>query len=225
MKKSIFFITCLVTLGMQVSHGVHASPVYTSREERCETINYPYSEYTRENSSIEMEEDIKEEEIVEDISRLQLALARICVSESGFQIETNDCLMIYHVLRNRSRSGEITMGIMRSYATKSFNMHREDNRRWISHLRSDFREPRHWSDTTRVPWSSKRDRWIEVYEYAGILIRTNPVSPCMERIDHWGARYFRRRQHIRNGWIPLNCGETMNQFWSLPRRERIANDS
>ncbi len=147
---------------------------------------------------------------------IQLALSRICISESGFQVRTNDCNMIYHALRTRSDSGEITMGIMRAYAPKSFDLERTDNHRWIAHLRSDFREPRGWREVASISWSTRREGFRQVYEHVGMLLRTRPENPCGVRIDHWGARYFRRNRHIRNGWTPIECGETLNQFWSLP---------
>lgn len=147
---------------------------------------------------------------------IQLALARICVSEAGFQVRTNDCTMIYHALRTRSNTGEITMGIMRAYAPLSFNLNRTDNHRWVAHLRRDFREPEGWSETVSIPWSTRREGFQQVYEHVGMLLRTRPENPCGIRIDHWGARYFRRNRHIRNGWTPIQCGETLNQFWSLP---------
>lgn len=148
--------------------------------------------------------------------RLQLALARICVSEAGFQIRTNDCTMIYHALRTRSSTGEITMGIMRAYAPLSFNPNRTDSHRWVAHLRSDFREPEGWSETVSIPWSAKREAFISVYNHAGFLLRTTPENPCGVRIDHWGARGFRRELLLDNGWQIVECGETLNDFWSMP---------
>lgn len=147
---------------------------------------------------------------------IQLALARICVSESGFQVRTNDCTMIYHALRTRSSTGEITMGIMRAYAPLSFNLNRTDNHRWVAHLRPDFREPKGWSEVIRLPWSTRREGFRQVYEHVGMLLRTRPENPCGIRIDHWGARYFRRNTLLRRGWTPIECGETLNQFWSMP---------
>lgn len=147
---------------------------------------------------------------------LQLALTRICISESGFQVRTNDCTMIYHALRTRSSTGEITLGIMRAYAPQSFNIHRTDNHRWIAHLRIDAREPIGWRETTTISWSTRKEGFQQVWNHVGMLLRTRPENSCGIRIDHWGARYFRRRTHIRNGWIPIQCGETLNQFWSLP---------
>ena len=150
--------------------------------------------------------------------KLQLALARICVSEAGFQIRTRDCELIYHVLRSRSRSGELTIGIMRAYASKSFDRLRTDSHRWVAYLNHTFSEPRGWDETTSIPWSRRRDAFRDVYERAGQLIRERPVNPCPDRLDHWGAPHFRRRQHLQNGWKIVECGETLNTFWSLPDR-------
>ena len=156
--------------------------------------------------------------------RLQLALARICVSEAGFQLRTRDCELIYHVLRTRSRSGELTIGIMRAYASKSFNRQRTDSHRWVAHLTHTFSEPRGWNETTSLPWSRRRTLFRAVYEFAGALIRERPENPCPIRLDHWGAPHFRRRQHLQNGWRIVECGETLNTFWSLPVRNSWTQD-
>lgn len=153
------------------------------------------------------------------LRRLQLALARICVSEAGFQTQSNDCTLIYHVLRGRSRTGELTMGIMRAYAGMAFNENRTDSRRWILHLNHAFEEPREWSETVTIPWSARRAGFIDVYHHAGMLVRTRPTStPCGVRVSHWGARGFRREQHLRQGWRLVRCGNTHNDFWYVPSR-------
>ena len=149
---------------------------------------------------------------------IQLALSRICVSESGFQLETRDCEFIYHVLRRRSQTNQITMRIMRSYSPRSFDRNRTDRRRWISHLNRTFREPRGWSETSTVPWSAYRQGYIQVYEFVGRMIETHPSNPCNTHLDHWGAPGFRRRQLLRRGWTLVDCGSTLNDFWSLPSR-------
>ena len=151
--------------------------------------------------------------------RIQLSLARICVSESGFQVRTNDCTLIYHALRARSRTGEITMGIMHAYSGRTFDTDRTDNHRWIPHLNHNFTEPLGWRETVTIPWSARRPGFEAVYEHVGELLRTRPENPCNMRVDHWGARGFRRNLHLSNGWRLVECGETLNDFWSLPRSE------
>lgn len=153
------------------------------------------------------------------LRRLQLALARVCVSEAGFQTHSNDCTLIYHVLRGRSRTGELTMGIMRAYAGNIFDEGRRDSRRWILHLNHAFEEPREWSETVTIPWSARRAGFIEVYQHAGMLVRTRPrETPCGARVSHWGARGFRRELHLSQGWRLVRCGNTHNDFWYVPSR-------
>lgn len=156
------------------------------------------------------------------LRRMQLALARICVSESGFQTRTNDCTLIYHALRTRSSTGEITMGIMRAYSGRTFDRNRADRHRWIAHLNPNFREPHGWSETVTIPWSTRREGFVEVYNHAGSLLRTRPENTCGMRIDHWGAPGFRRSLHLSNGWRLVECGETLNDFWSIPEREEAS---
>jgi len=150
--------------------------------------------------------------------RQALALARICVSEAGFTLRTPDCELIYHVLRTRSQSGELELGTMRAYCTKSFNKARTDSHRWVAHLNRAGREPEGWSEVTTVPWSRRREAWLRVLEHTRDLIRAHPENPCGDRLDHWGAKGFRKRRHLRNGWRIVDCGETLNEFWALPDR-------
>ena len=154
--------------------------------------------------------------------QLQLALAKICVSESGFQVRSNDCTLIYHVLRRRSSTGEVTMGIMRAYAKKTFDENRSDSRRWITHLNHDLSEPRGWAESVTVPWSRRQDGFAEVYNHAGMLLRTRPTeTPCGAKVSHWGARGFRRELHLSQGWELVRCGNTHNDFWYVPNRRDI----
>lgn len=227
MKRTIFFISCLTMFGFSISHDAYAEPTSNHRNgELCELYIAPITDFDKTNSSTVSTEEVEKETLEElpHINRLQLALTRICISEAGFQTRTNDCLMIYHALRTRSNTGEITMGIMRAYAPMSFDLNRTDSRSWIAHLRADGREPHGWRDNTALPWSTRRAGFMEVYRYTGMLLRTRPENPCDIRIDHWGARYFRRNLLLRRGWTPIVCGETLNQFWSMPvRRPRTNN--
>ena len=151
--------------------------------------------------------------------QLQLALAKICVSESGFQVHSNDCTLIYHVLRRRSSTGEVTMGIMRAYAKKTFDENRSDSRRWIAHLNYDLSEPRGWAESVSVPWSRRQSGFAEVYNHTGMLLRTRPTeTPCGVKVSHWGARGFRRELHLSQGWELVRCGNTHNDFWYVPNR-------
>lgn len=186
---------------------------------------YTAASYRPIQSGPEIELSLMPEEIlppVLDDSRLpkaiqlRLALARICVSEAGFQTITDDCKFIYLALKERSRSHLITLGMMRSYSPGVFNKHRTDERRWIPYLNASFTEPEPWTETVGVPWAARRSDWRAVYDLAAELIRTNPSNPCGVRIDHWGAKRFRIRQHLEEGWTIVQCGNTKNTFWTLP---------
>lgn len=147
--------------------------------------------------------------------QLRLALAKICVSEAGFQTSTNDCALIFQTLKTRSRMHQVSLGMMRSYSPDVFNKNRTDARRWVPYLNARFAEPEHWSETVRVPWTARSEAWHAVYNLASELIRTNPANTCGVRIDHWGAKHFRRRQHLAEGWTIVECGVTKNAFWTM----------
>lgn len=152
---------------------------------------------------------------------LQLALAQLCVSESMFQTRTLDCRLIYEVMRHWSADGmTLTMRAMRRYSRLTYDRGRTDSRRWIAFLNHDFTEPQGWAEDQTVPWSAARDDFRRVYNYAGYLIRYPQAYPCTTQVHHWGARGFRRREHLREGWILVDCGgeETMNDFWTMPSR-------
>jgi hypothetical protein len=153
---------------------------------------------------------------------LQLALAQLCVSESMFQARTLDCRLIYEVMRYWSPGDILTMRAMRRYSRLTYDRTRTDPRRWIAFLNHGFTEPEGWSEDQTVPWSAVRGDFQRVYDYAGYLIRFPQAYPCTTQIHHWGARGFRRREHLREGWILVDCGsgeeETMNDFWTMPSR-------
>lgn len=152
--------------------------------------------------------------------QLQLALAQLCVSESMFQIRTLDCRLIYEVMRHWSLDNTLTMRSMRRYSRLTYDQTRTDHRRWIAFLNHRFTEPQGWTEDQTIPWSGVRADFRRVYDYAGYLIRFPQSYPCTTQVHHWGARGFRRRQHLREGWILVDCGgeETMNDFWTMPSR-------
>jgi len=225
-KKIILFVTAVVLLGF-TGHEPEQEITYSSILSCVSPEEYILT-HVETNMSVYEEQDNEEEREVNipGMRNLQLALARICVSEAGFQTRTDDCVMIYHALKNRSRTGQLTIGIMRAYAPLSFNTERTDSHRWVAHLNERFTEPQGWSEVVPFSWSAKRDDWIRVYNLAGEIIRNNPASPCDLQVDHWGARGFRREMLLDNGWTLLECGDTLNDFWSLPVREEAElNDS
>jgi hypothetical protein len=202
----------LFTLGCQNNeHFTVSGPTVDKSEAVCyleiETIDSSYSSVVPEWIP------------TREFRELQLALARILVSEAGFQLRTLDGLLIYETLRHRSMTGEVTMDMMRRYSTRTFDRNRTDSRRWIPYLNPEGTRPRGWTDEITIPWSARRADWLRVYQYAGYLLRHPQRFPCTMRVHHWGSRGFRYWRHIHAGWIPVNCGEeTANTFWHVPSR-------
>jgi hypothetical protein len=224
-KRIILFATTVILFGF-TGHETSQEITYSSTLS-CVSPEQYVANFVETNMSVyqEQENDVEDNTNLPGMRNLQLALARICVSEAGFQTRTDDCVMIYHALRNRSSTGQLTIGIMRAYAPLSFNTERTDNHRWVAHLNERFTEPQGWSEVVPFSWGAKRNDWIRVYNLAGEIIRRNPVPPCELRVDHWGAPGFRRQMHLRNGWTLLECGDTLNDFWSLPVRVQAETES
>ena len=214
----------LIMFSALISHAMAERSTKTSR--RIDTqVNTPSGAEQPDAGVDSGDADVTDNSDVSHVhisKQLQLALAKICVSESGFQVRSNDCTLIYHVLRRRSSTGEVTMGIMKAYARKTFDENRQDPRRWILHLNHTFEEPMGWAEHVTVPWSTRRDGFAEVYSHAGMLLRTRPeTTPCGAKVSHWGARGFRRELHLSQGWKLVRCGNTHNDFWYVPTRRDI----
>jgi hypothetical protein len=144
----------------------------------------------------------------------QLALAQICASEASVQTESDDCAAIAEVLRRRSHTLSFTKVALR-YSTRVFHRGRQDGRRWLAHLSPSGAQPEGWPEA--LPWSKWRGRWLELYEHAGRILRGDVQSPCSTPPDHWGGPMDDWRA-IKAGWNRVDCGRTVNNFWSVPRR-------
>lgn len=150
---------------------------------------------------------------------VQLWLARYCVSEAGFQIDssmegyTNDCAAIAQVLRSRSSVGRVTIGIMQAYSRRLFNPQRDDERCYIPHLHLRREIPDCWP--SHLSWDPRyRRRFLEIYELSGKILQDEVRAPCSP--DHWGSPSLRRRVLRETNWTRADCGNTANDFWNLP---------
>lgn len=142
-----------------------------------------------------------------------LALARVCVSEAGWQsVQSGDCAAIAHVLRRRSSVGRVTRGIVCQYSPRSCNKRRRV-RRWIAHLRPDMRRPDYWPRGSS--WARRRPAWRETLAHAARLVRGERLDRCRRPPDHWGARWFTVNAR-RYGWERVQCGPTLNAYWRIP---------
>ena len=166
-----------------------------------------------------------------------LALARICVSEAGWEcFESGDGLAIHEVLlRGAEREGMSYVNFARAYAGRVMGARPHDSvrLRWVGALREDGGEPGGWPRvTTRLmsggvarveampPWSAYRSRWMAVLVRAREVTRlhlseTSEWSPCRSAVHDWGGVMDRERAS-RIGLIEVECGETSNDFYARP---------
>jgi len=158
-----------------------------------------------------------------------LALARICVSEAGWScFETGDGYGIHEVLlRGSERESLRYTTYARSYAGRVMGARPHEHPRllWVMNLRADGGAPAHWPTTRgnaepHAPWSSYRQRWVEVLSRAREV-----VTFTLDDIDDWGVcddpahdwgGWMDRERAARIGLLPVQCGDTRNDFYSRP---------
>lgn len=166
----------------------------------------------------------------------QLALARVCASELGFDGALEECAAIYAVLVRRGREHYHSADFVyaaRTYSNSVFDLERRDGRAYVAHLRPDGREPAGWPayvSTRRgmvrhAPWTAYRARWLALYEGAGAVVRGEIPNACAgDAADHWGMRGgVDLERATRAGWIEIDCRRedgtpTRNAFWRVPER-------
>lgn len=137
-----------------------------------------------------------------------LWLARICVSESGWDSPA-DCSAILEVLRwGGYHHGTHWLTHAQSYSRRLFGGARR-HRGWPSHLRVDGEEPEQWPST--VAWSAYRARWLSILATARRMA-AHPTANCEEAPTDWGGRVDLDRAR-RLGMVPVSCGATRNWFF------------
>lgn len=154
----------------------------------------------------------------------RVALARIAVSESGWDGK-RDRAAIWHVLSRRAeRHGMRLTSMARAYSSRVFDTERTDARRWIASLdaRHALRTggaPEHFPE--RLPWRIYRSRWSSILAQADAFLRDHVRDPCGDQApDHWGMSLpgsIDYRRATSAGWERVDCGDTHNAFWRVPR--------
>ncbi len=149
--------------------------------------------------------------------REQLALARVCVSEAGWDA-TPECAAIHQVLEDRARViGFSYIAAVCSYSTRTCDRGRQDPRRWIAWLSPSLDEPEGWP--RGMLWSRYRDRWRTMLDHAGAVLRGQVQSPCEEPPHYWGMpRGIDLARAQEAGWERLSCPGARNAFWRVPHR-------
>lgn len=145
-----------------------------------------------------------------------LVLARICVSEAGWD-SRQDCAAIFQVLRNVRRNDETLMGAMRRASRVVSEMWEPTTRRhrWLVNLKLDGSEPDHFPEV--ADWDRHyRHRWFEVIAHARALIEGEAhAHPCPGAVIAWGGDmddYLALQRNL----IRVDCGDTANTFWKRP---------
>lgn len=151
--------------------------------------------------------------------REQLALARVCVSETGWDA-TPECAAIHEVLADRARViGVSYMAALCSYSSKTCDRGRSDRRRWIAWLSPSLERPRGFPSHLR--WASYRERWREMLRHAGAVLRGEVSSTCEEPPHYWGMPSgIDLRRAMLAGWRRIECPGARNAFWRVPHRSQ-----
>jgi hypothetical protein len=136
-----------------------------------------------------------------------VVLARVCVKEAGFD-SPDDCAGIRVVLERVGR-GDVVAGA-RLYTPRTFLPARLGARAWIAFLRGDGERPQGWPQG--MEWERYRARWLGLVEHSRRVLG----GPLWCDAEHWGDALGDRARAIRNGWIPVACGDSRNLFWRRP---------
>jgi hypothetical protein len=163
----------------------------------------------------------------------QLALARICASEEGLERLTDGCAAIHTVLlRGAARNRMSYVAYAQAYSPGVFDGSRR--RAWLADLLPDGSQPMRWPAfvTRRVgdhvevrrgaPWSLYRERWLDLYRHAGMIIRGEIHDLCEIEPHDWGCPpdphnvCMDHENATAHGLELVRCGDTNNEFWIRP---------
>ena len=147
-----------------------------------------------------------------------LLLARTCVSERGWAVDTDDCSAIYAVALRRVevRGGSISSALRALSPT----LHGDGSvrRDWLRHLERDGRRPRGWRAAS---WERHRPLWLQTLGEADALLAGERTHRCVELPTSWGSRTD-VRVHLAADptlrWVDVDCGRTLNRTGRYERR-------
>ena len=152
-------------------------------------------------------------------------LARTCVSERGWSVDTDDCAAIADVVRARmERREQPFRSALRALAPR---LHGGTivRRLWLLDLDDDAHRPRRWPG---LPWDGvHRDAWTATLAEATAILAGERVSPCMERPAHWGSvADLTRRRAAGYRWRDARCPGAVfrNRFGFLYRAREVDSE-
>ena len=146
----------------------------------------------------------------------EVNLARVCVSETNWRTDTEDCAAILQVIDSRRRRFDMSrLAMLRAYSSRATGKLDPLNQRqsWVSGLNARLSKPEGWPD--RYPeWRVYRARWRQRLEQARQILEAEP-EVCEFVPDQWGGA-MDRDSALCNGWTEIDCGHTLNEFWCVP---------
>lgn len=145
---------------------------------------------------------------------LILLLARLCVSETGWNAP-NECRAIVHVVRTRAEiRGTSIASMARAYAP-GLTRPRTPRQQWIAALHPDQRAPKTWP--RGASWERHRVR-LQALAVVVADALAEQRSSCVA--EHWSAPHCRacNARMVTAGYVPADCGRTSNVFW-IRRRD------
>lgn len=160
-------------------------------------------------------------------------LARTCVSERGWRIETNDCRALYEValvqatIISRDHPG---YEVRDAICDLSPHLHTGEitRRRWLLDLEEDAHQPEGW---TGARWTrregcgddregrcrvARREDWIATLEETRVLFSDGEPRVCERPPRAWGSTDdLVRRRRCGYTWVEIECGDTENHYGIL----------
>lgn len=148
----------------------------------------------------------------------ELALARLCVNESGLRAYAyDDCAAIHAVIRFRQEHVPAYRGTSYVEALHRYSngvvVHRPDRSRpWIADLWPQGHEPAGYCPTCR--WAGRGERWWRLTQaHASAVYRGEVADRCSQEPHTWARRDVAPADSRAQA---LSCGLTINTFWSIP---------
>jgi hypothetical protein len=147
-----------------------------------------------------------------------LMLARTCVSERGWAVESDDCGAIYAVALRRVEVRGGTLAAALRALSPTLHGEGELRRPWLRHLGRDGRRPRGWRAAS---WERHRPLWLATLAEADALVAGERSHRCAELPSAWGssahvADRLARDPSLR--WVDVDCGTTRNRVGRYERR-------
>lgn len=145
-------------------------------------------------------------------------LARSCVSERSWRVDTDDCRAIAAVVQSRmERRGGTFAANIRALAPRLHGC-TITARRWLCDLAPDGHRPDGWP--RGASWERRRPQWLATLAEAEAILGGAVPSPCSEPPRCWGSRSdTERRRRAGFRFVDAVCPGAVfvNRFGRLYR--------